>query len=231
VLAERAVHSDRRLGAGARGRWNRAARVEEELRPDQREALDELGVAHVAGASLRLDLVEPGDLPRREPAAQVRVLLREHARERSERVDRHHPEQPFGVRDEQMQREVPTPGVADRPAAVDTELVQHCEGVCHVGLDGERGASARRRRAPLRVAVGQEQAAELGGERVQVVGHRRASVEKERRRAGAATVAAKPAAWDRDLERLLAHRAPERTPEGGSGSSAPASIPRFEGDG
>ena len=93
-----------------------------------------------------------------------------------------------------------SPGVADRPGAVDPVRVEHAQRVGHVLLDRE-GRPADEGGVPRCVyRKRREQVAELVRQAVEVVGHGGAAVEEQRRRAGAATVPPKRP----DLERRLA---------------------------
>lgn len=142
VLGNGLVRLDRRLHTNPSRRSGRDVRLCEELRPDQRKTLDELGLGHLAGAPALLHFRHPRSLPVRQSAAQVGVLLAEEGGISPERVDQKQAEQPVGVRDAEMKREVTAPGVPDRPRTVEAERVQHGHRVAHVRL--HRVGSGRR---------------------------------------------------------------------------------------
>ena len=181
--------------------------MQEELRPEEPPALDQLVIRDLTRSTQGLDLVHARDLLAREPLPHPPVLLGEDV-ERAERVDRHHAEQSLRVRDEQVQRQVAAPRVADRPRALDLARVEHGERVVHVRLDRVRPADRRREHAALRVAHRREQPFELERARPQVVGDRRPAVQQKRGRAVGRRAAHERAVADPDLERLFAH---ERT--------------------
>jgi hypothetical protein len=116
------------------------------------------------------------------------------------------------MRQREVEREMPSPGMADRPPTVDARSIEHGDGVCDVRLDRERPVPARRRGAALRVPQGLEQPVERIGAVAQVVRNGGAAVEEERRLARAAAVAVQRAAWDRDLERLRVDRSTLQRP-------------------
>ena len=179
-----------------RGRLARVRGVGEERHPDQPEALDEVGLGHVARPTALVDLVDSFDLRGRERPAQRLLVVVEHAQVGAERVDAENAGDPLGVSDGQMQGEVATPRVADHPGALEPEPVEHGERVRHVRLDRVRPRGLRGRRAALRVANRREEPVELLGEVAEVVGNRRTSVEQERGPSLAAAMAAKDAAVD-----------------------------------
>jgi len=91
--------------------------VQEELRPEESPALDQLVIGDLTYTAPGLDLFHAPDLVAREPLPHSSVLLGEDV-ECSKRVHGHHAEQSVRVRDEQVQREVSAPRVADRPRAL-----------------------------------------------------------------------------------------------------------------
>jgi hypothetical protein len=70
-----------------------------------------------------------------EAAPKVRVGFREDLRPGAEGIDADGTRHAFGVDAEEVEREVPTPGVADDPGRADPEEVEHGDGVGHVHLD------------------------------------------------------------------------------------------------
>ncbi len=91
-------------------------------------ALDEVRLGGLAPPAPGLDLVDARALGGAHLAAQVRAELGEHALERPQRVDADDAEEPLGMGHEQVQRQVATPRVADRPGPIDLEVVE--DGDC-----------------------------------------------------------------------------------------------------
>ncbi len=117
----------------------------------------------------RLDLVEPRPLLAGQLASEVLVELREDLVGGPERVDAGDPVQPLGVRDREMEREVPAPRMPDRPGFLLPEEVEDRDRVRHMRLDGV-GPPTVEGYAPLRIADGREQVPELRGAAAHVVG-------------------------------------------------------------
>jgi hypothetical protein len=187
------------------GRGSRVRRVTEESRPHDPEHFHEIRLARHAGASTGLRLADEADLVVGHPAGEVLLVLGEDAAVGSERADADHAEQPIGALDEELQRQMPSPRVADRPRTVDLERVEHRNGVLDVRLDRVRRSRVRGRRPALRVPECREEVAQKFGAVAEVVGHRGATVEQKRRRAVAAPVPDEHALLDRHLERPLVH--------------------------
>lgn len=162
-----------------------------------------------------LDLVDPGALLSRQPAAQVRVEVGEDGRVGAERVDQQKAKEAVLVQVTEVKCEMPAPRVPDRPCTFDAERVEDGQRVGRMRLDRVGRAAIRRGCSALGVPDRGEQPIECLGACTHVVGDRGAAVEQERRRAAAAAMPVQRAAVDGCLEGLLVHEAtllPPRSP-------------------
>jgi hypothetical protein len=185
----------------------RARGVGEPLRPDQREALEQLLLRRFAAAPALLDLLDPRDRLGGEPASQGGVLLREDVGRDAEGAEADEPREPVRMRHRDVHRQVAAPRVADRPRPLDLEEVEDRERVRDVCLDRVRLAGRGGRGAALLVADRPGETVELTDEAPHIVGHGRAAVEHEGGRPLSGDIRLKRPSRDRDSERLLAHRA------------------------
>jgi hypothetical protein len=108
VLGQRHVRLDRALRADVPDRARiGAVGIGIPARPQDGQPLDEVGLGHGAVPPRLLDLLHAGDLRVAQTAVQVRVLLGEDVAERPERRDADEPEEPIGVRQREVERQVP----------------------------------------------------------------------------------------------------------------------------
>jgi len=95
--------------------------------------------------------------------------------------DEQEAEQPLWMGQREVERQVASPRVANRPGALEPEAVEHRDRVRDVRLDRVGRISPGGRRPTLRVTHRHEEAVEHGCALGEVVGNSGAAVQEERR--------------------------------------------------